>query len=223
MNCIEVAKNLDEYLENLPGEGLDDAEAGAIALHIQSCPACAKELEHRESLRQDLQAIDMPAPRPGFLEQAVAKAAASADQAQLQSATRQPHSNRFGGALMALAAALVAAVLIGSVMTHPVNPAPETTLQAIHLATNTVTPVKLAFSSETALEDARLSLSLPVGVELMGYDGRTDLSWNTDLEEGTNVLRLPLIGRMAASDVLIARLEHPSGAKTFRLPVTVNE
>ena len=124
---------------------------------------------------------------------------------------------------MAVAAALVAAVLIGTVLTQPDLPAPETSLQAIHLDTNTVTPVKLAFSSETALEDARLTLSLPVGVELMGYDGQTDLSWNTDLEEGTNVLRLPLIGRVAASDVLVARLEHPSGAKTFRLPVTVNE
>ena len=122
-----------------------------------------------------------------------------------------------------LAAALIGALLITSLLTDPEPRAPETTLQGIHLATNTVTPVKLAFSSETALEDARLTLSLPVGVELMGYDGRTDLSWNTDLEAGTNVLRLPLVGRMAASDVLVARLEHPSGAKTFRLPVTVNE
>ncbi len=223
MKCIEIENQLDEYLDNLPGEGLDDDQAATIALHIQGCSACASELEFRESTRQDLQALTVPAPRPGFLEQAVANAAASADQAERRSDERQPSYNRFGGALMALAAALIAAVLVSSVMTRPDVGAPETTLQSIHLATNTVTPVKLAFSSETALEDARLSLSLPVGVELMGYDGQTDLSWNTNLEEGTNVLRLPLIGRMAASDVLVARLEHPSGAKTFRLPVTVNE
>ncbi len=219
MNCEEIESRLDEYLDTLPGEGLDDDQAAAIALHIQSCPACAAELEQRQSLRRDLQALAAPAPAPGFLEQAVANAAA---REAARTAGRKPGS-RFGGALMALAAALVAAVLISMVLTAPENPTPETRLQGIRLAANTVTPVKLAFSSETALEDARLSLSLPVGVELMGYDGQTDLSWNTNLEEGTNVLRLPLIGRMAASDVLVARLKHPSGAKTFRLPVTVNE
>lgn len=218
MNCAKVENKLDDYLESLPGEGLDDNQAAAIALHVQSCPDCASTLEQRQALRQNLQAMALPAPSSGFLERAVATAADAARQD-----TAQPSANRSGGAWLALAAALIAAVLVSTVMAPADHPAPETTLQGIHLATNTVTPVKLAFSSETALEDARLSLSLPVGVELMGYDGQTDLSWNTDLEEGTNVLRLPLIGRMAATDVLVARLEHPSGAKTFRLPVTVNE
>ncbi len=218
MNCSEVENKLDEYLDNLPGEGLDNAEAAAIALHIQSCPDCAEELARREALRQSLKSMAVSAPSAGFLERAVAEAAASEAAEADRAAPR-----RLGGTLMALAAAMVAALLVSTLMTSPVSPAPETNLQGIHLAADTVTPVKLAFSSETALEDARLTLSLPVGVELMGYDGQTDLSWNTDLEEGTNVLRLPLIGRMAASDVLVARLEHPSGAKTFRLPVTVNE
>ena len=230
MNCNEVENKLDEYLDNLPGEGLDDAEAATVALHVQSCPDCAEALSQREALRQDLTAMPVPTAAAGFLEQAVAKAAASeSDPAGRQAATHgrtargRTVRGRFSGALMAMAAALVAAVLVGTVLNPRDVPAPETNLPAIHLATDTVTPVKLAFSSETALEDARLTLSLPVGVELMGYDGQTDLSWNTDLEEGTNVLRLPLIGRLAASDVLVARLEHPSGAKTFRLPVTVNE
>ena len=220
MNCSEVENLLDDYLETLPGEGLDDAQAAAVALHIQSCPACASELEARQLLRQRLKAesLSSEGPSSGFLTQAVAQAA---EAAAAESVTRPPR--RWPRTLSALAATLIAALLIGTVLVNPAGPAPETTLQSIHLATNTVTPVKLAFSSETALEDARLTLSLPVGVELMGYDGQTDLSWNTDLEEGTNVLRLPLIGRKAANDVLIARLEHPSGAKTFRLPVTVNE
>ena len=226
MNCSDIEHILDDYLESLPGEGLDDADAAAIALHVQGCVDCAKELEQRETLRQDLQALAVPAPTAGFLEQAVANAAASAEAAVDAEQTvvrRLPFGARLTGVITGLAAALIGALLVSTLLTTPNPQAPETTLQGIHLATNTVTPVKLAFSSERALEDARLTLSLPVGVELMGYDGRTDLSWSTDLEEGTNVLRLPLIGRMAASDVLVARLEHPSGAKTFRLPVTVNE
>jgi len=227
MNCSEIENILDDYLEHFPGEGLDDAKAAAVALHIQGCLTCARELEQRQALRRDLQALAMPAPAAGFLEQAVANAAASAETSAVRTeqtvTRRQPFGTRLTSVVTGLAAAMIGALLISTLLTSPEPRAPETTLQGIHLATNTVTPVKLAFSSETALEDARLTLSLPVGVELMGYDGRTDLSWNTDLEAGTNVLRLPLVGRMAASDVLVARLEHPSGAKTFRLPVTVNE
>ena len=89
------------------------------------------------------------------------------------------------------------------------------------MAANTVTPIKLMFESVEALEDARLSLELPVGVELVGYDDRLNLSWTTDLEPGKNVLQLPLVGRMPGSNQLIAKLEHPKGTKTFQLQLTV--
>lgn len=90
------------------------------------------------------------------------------------------------------------------------------------LERDTVTPIKLVFSSPIALTDARLSLQLPVGVELAGYNGRSDLSWSTNLEPGKNILRLPLVGHMPVSAQLVAKLEHPNGTKTFRLQVTVN-
>ena len=222
MICKEIENQLDHYLDpkDLPSEGLSDAAAAAIAMHVQDCQACAAALEAREALRRDLQALPVPGPAPDFLDRAVKQAADAAEVSRKEGATLWRQSFRL---VSGLAAALVGALVIGSLMTSPSTPAPAPVLAGIYLVTDTVTPVKLAFSSETALKDARLTLSLPVGIELMGYDGQTDLSWRTDLEEGTNVLRLPLVGRMAATDVLVARLDHPSGSRTFRLPVTVND
>jgi hypothetical protein len=170
-------------------------------------------------------------PDPELFQRMVSAAAAANDAHGAESAPetvprrRRTDAERSNAPMLkALAAAFVAALLLGTLVLAPrQDGAPDTGLPGISLTTDTVTPVKLAFSSERALEDARLSITLPVGVELAGYDGRSEISWYTDLEAGTNVLRLPLVGRMAADDLLIASLSHPTGTKTFRLQVTVTE
>jgi hypothetical protein len=234
MKCTDIEQQLDDYLYHPAGdhrltdsEGMDDAVCAAIAMHIQGCRQCEAELERRQTLFEDLRGLPVPEPSAGFFERAVATAVE-----HNRRRTDPPVRQRYSTALIGLAAGLMAAVLLitmtrqDPMIPGPDAAAPETGLPSINLVTNTVTPVKFAFSSETALADARLSLSLPVGVELVGYDGQSDLSWTTDLEPGTNVLRLPLVGReagrTAASNLLIARLEHPKGTKTFRLQVTVN-
>jgi hypothetical protein len=232
MDCNEVEIQLDDYLDHSCGSrgSIDDRTAAAIAMHVQGCPDCEAELERRYGLLNDLRSMPVPAPTADFFEKSVSAAvAADADPAALADSSahnrrrddaRRPYSTVITG----LAAAMLVAVLLGSVVfAPPTGSAPDSGFPSISLATDTVTPIKLAFSSEKALADARLSLTLPVGVELMGYDGRSDFSWTTDLEAGTNVLRLPLVGRMAANDLLVARLEHSSGTKTFRLQVTVND
>lgn len=209
MQCSNTETQLDGYLDGW----LDDDQAAGVALHIQSCPDCCAALEQRQRLREDLKNLPVPEPDPEFFARAIATAAGQ----------RTVSRRRFSRAMLTgLAAAVLAAVALSGVLLKNPGTAPETGLPSIELATDTVTPVKLAFSSEKPLTDARLTLSLPVGVELVGYEGRTDLSWTTDLEAGANVLRLPLVGHTAASDLLIARLDHPTGSKTFRLKVTVN-
>jgi hypothetical protein len=230
MNCIEVENQLDDYLDHScsaeRGGEQGDGQAAAIAMHIQGCTHCQDELERRHALLNDLRSLPVPVPASDFFQKAVAVAAeAASDHDHVEHNRRRTDSRRsYSTVLTGLAAALFAAVMLGTVVLAPdMGSAPDTGFPSISLTTNTVTPVKLAFSSENALADARLSLTLPVGVELVGYSGRSDISWNTDLEEGTNVLRLPLVGRTAVSDLLVARLEHSTGTKTFRLHVTVNE
>jgi len=224
MNCNEIENQLDDYLDHscLTGR-IDDQTAAVIAMHIQGCDQCQVELERRHTLLEDLRSLPVPEPTEGLFEQALSAAVSAGADADGVNRRRTDVRRPYSTVLTGLAAALLAAVMLGTVILNGTDSAPDPGLPSISLTTDTVTPVKLAFSSESALEDARLSLSLPIGVELVGYDGQSDISWNTDLEEGTNVLRLPLVGRSAASDLLIARLEHASGTKTFRLQVTVNQ
>ncbi|MGD8417772.1 MAG: hypothetical protein PVH91_11995 [Pseudomonadales bacterium] len=206
MHCSELEKSLDDYLDGRVDED------SPIALHVRGCATCGQALERRRGLIRDLRRLPLPEPDPDFLARSIANAEAANGRGRL------PAGMRLAGLAAVLAAALLLAVLVVRQ-----GYAPETGLPEIYLATDTVTPVKLAFSSEKPLRDARLTLTLPVGVALDGYGDRTDLSWRTDLKAGTNVLRLPLIGHGPASDLLIARLDHETGSKTFRLHVTVND
>ncbi len=211
MLCNQVEKNIDDYLDGYIGDDV----AAQIALHVQNCSMCLRELEATQAIRNSLAEMPAIAPAEDFFERAVTHAARLGDAAS----TRQ--RVRFSGAI----AAAFALILGTSVMFERLDsstPAAFAELPEVVLARDTVTPIKLVFTSPSALVGARLSLQLPVGVELAGYNGRSDLSWSTDLEPGKNVLRLPLVGHMPASDQLVAKLEHPDGTKTFRLLVTVN-
>ncbi len=211
MLCNQVEQKIDDYLDGYIGNDV----AAQIALHVQNCSMCLRELEATQAIRNSLAELPVVAPAEDFFDRAVTHAARIGDAAT----TRQ--RARFSGAIAAAFALILSASVVFERL-DPSNPAAFAELPEVVLAVDTVTPVKLVFSSPAALTDARLTLQLPVGVELAGYNGRSDLSWSTDLEPGKNVLRLPLVGHMRASDQLVAKLEHPDGTKTFRLLVTVN-
>jgi hypothetical protein len=81
--------------------------------------------------------------------------------------------------------------------------------------------VRLMFNSAKPLKAATLSIALPDNVDLVGYAGRRELSWQTDLREGGNLMQLPLVVHAAPKGDLVARLSHEDSTKTFRLKIQV--
>ena len=82
--------------------------------------------------------------------------------------------------------------------------------------------VNLVFSSTEELERATLTVSLPDGVELAGFPGQREISWETNLSVGKNLLPLKLIALTPTGGVVLARLEHNDRDRTFRLRVEVS-
>jgi hypothetical protein len=58
-------------------------------------------------------------------------------------------------------------------------------------------------------------------VEIVGYGDRRELTWTTDLREGGNLLRLPLVVRGATGGELVARVSSGTSSRTFRLKIEV--
>jgi hypothetical protein len=77
------------------------------------------------------------------------------------------------------------------------------------------------FSSATALESASLTVLLPEGIELAGFPGQSEITWETSLNAGKNLLPLKLVALSPAGGEVLARLEHNDRNRTFRLRVDV--
>ena len=82
--------------------------------------------------------------------------------------------------------------------------------------------MNLVFSSASDLVDATLTVELPDGIQVAGLEGRQQITWQTSLQAGRNILPLKLIGTMPTSGELLATLRHGEDDRVFRLRVDVS-
>jgi len=213
MQCSEVQQILDDYLDG----DIPTGKSWDIKRHVADCTACRTDLEQRRAIRRGLSELPVPEPSAGFFDRA------------FEALDQRTSGRRRGdqgpgwpqGRRMAIAAAIAVVCGLVFVMQQPFSSTASAGIPEVTIAMHEVTPVRLVFAADDAVRGARLSLQLPAGIELAGYNGRSELSWTTNLEPGKNELRLPLVGHVATADDVIATLEHTRGKKTFRLKVKV--
>jgi anti-sigma factor RsiW len=213
MNCSEFDNNLDDWLDGM----LEGAAAEAFPLHARYCENCAATLAGAERIQRQLATlgrIDRPVIRDGFFAEALAGAAKRAADDQ-----RRRHR------LQGFGAALAAGIAIVAVTLFVVNPAPAPQpgdgIPSVTFALEEPRTVNLVFAANEALDDATLTVSLPDGVAIQGFEGRRELTWTTTLSAGRNVLPLTLIASAPTTGELLATLRHGNDDRTFRIQLNV--
>ncbi len=171
-------------------------------------------IEERELLEL-LQDYPVPEAEAGFYDRALLRA--------VHKGSRR-HRNRWilAGFGSAVAAGLAIWVITAMLMTTPQLPDAEPTIPGVTIAMEQEHTVRLVFASAEALDSATLTVSLPDGIELAGFPGQREITWETSLKEGRNLLPLTLIALTPAGGELLARLEHKDRNRTFRLRVDVS-
>jgi hypothetical protein len=170
---------------------------------------------------QEQELLDMlkeyPAPdaEPGFYDRALVRAVHKGSR-------RQRNRWMLTGFGSAIAAGLAIWAITAMLMTTPQLPDAEPAIPGVTIAMEQEHTVRLVFSSAQALESATLTVSLPDGIELAGFPGQREITWETSLKEGKNLLPLTLIALTPAGGELLARLEHKDRNRTFRLRVDVS-
>jgi hypothetical protein len=173
------------------------------------------------SKMEEQQLLDLlkeyPAPEagPGFYDRALIRAVHKGSR-------RQRNRWLLAGFGSAMAAGLAIFVIMTMFMTTPQLPEAEPSIPGVTIAMEQERTVRLVFSSAEALESATLTVSLPDGIELAGFPGQREITWETSLKEGKNLLPLTLIALTPAGGELLARLEHKDRNRTFRLRVDVS-
>ena len=209
MNCDQYHENLDQFLD-------DELEAALLTefqAHTQDCNDCSNVLSRKKDLRQALKSMPLPSPEEGFLESVVEHALV----------TTHRNEKRFWSSA-GIGGAIAAGVIGWMVLSLPAD-LPQVTdptqLDTVTISLNVEKTVKLTFNSSRELQAATLSLQLPAGVEVVGYEGRTSVRWRTTVKPGTNILELPIIVRSGNGGAILARVEHEGKQQSFEFAVTV--
>lgn len=177
------------------------------------------QTEAAEQQDPEIQALLKSYPTPvadaAFYDRALARATHEGHRRQ----RRRWIMTGFGSAV---AAGLALWFVGGFFFAVPVAPDARPEIAGITMTLEEPRTVNLVFASETALDSARLTITLPDGIELAGFPGQREVAWQTSLVEGKNLLPLKLVAVSAAGGEVLARLEHKDRGRTFRLRVEVS-
>ena len=172
-------------------------------------------LDEERRLLDLLKDYPMPEATAGFYDQALVRAAS-------EGTRRQRNRWIMTGFGSAIAAGIVLAFVSGLFVNTPDVPQLDSNIPGVTMALAEPRTVNLVFSSAEALEAATLTVSLPDGVELVGFPGQREITWETNLAAGKNLLPLKLIALTPTGGEVLARLEHDNRGRTFRLRVKVS-
>lgn len=171
------------------------------------------------TLRRALRRMPTPEPRAGFVERALARAAAQQREAQaLLPARLRRFASRWetwaGAALGAAAAAAVTFLLLRPV-DSTVGP-PRLALM-LHETRN----VDVLIDSERELKGATIRIAASGSIALDGFDDEKRAAWQADVERGSNLLSLPVVARAAGKGQLVAVIEHQGRTQRVAIELTV--
>ncbi len=171
------------------------------------------------TLRRALRRMPTPEPRAGFVERALARAAAQQREAQaLLPARLRRFASRWetwaGAALGAAAAAAVTFFLLRPV-DSTVGP-PRLALM-LHETRN----VDVLIDSERELKGATIRIAASGSIALDGFDDDKRAAWQADVDRGSNLLSLPVVARTAGKGQLVAVIEHQGRTQRVAIELTV--
>jgi hypothetical protein len=160
-------------------------------------------------LRRALKRIPAPEPRPEFVDRALAHATGKAQPSRGKLVHLASRWETWIGAALGGAVATVLTVML----LHSTAPKPAD----ITLALNEMRDIDVLIDSERTLEDATIRIVATGSVALEGFDNEREIDWQTHLDQGNNVLSLPVVARSKGAGQLVAVVEH--GGRTRRVTV----
>jgi hypothetical protein len=173
-----------------------------------------------QTLREALRRMPTPEPRPGFVERALARAAA---QQQAPQAVALPGRLRrfamrwetWAGA--ALGGAVAAALML--VLLRPVDTTDSR--QPLALTLHETRNVDVLIDSDRELKGATIRVAASGSIALDGFDDERQIDWQADLERGANLLSLPVVARAAGKGRLVAVIEHEGRTRQVAIDLSV--
>ncbi len=157
----------------------------------------------------------MPEATAGYFDQALVRATH-------EGSRRQRNRWLMTGFGSAVAAGLALWMIGGFLLATPDLPVANPAIPSITMTLEEPRTINLVFASSEPLDTATLTVQLPDGVEMSGFPGQREVTWQTSLNKGKNLLPLELIATSPLGGEVYAILRHDNRGRTFRLHVDVS-
>jgi len=204
MNCTDINTHKDDYLNG----NLSLLLQGAFDRHLSECKTCSDAIKGLKKVHEALNTLPVPEPSNGFVEGVFRE-------------VRRQHpkksSNQFVAGFATAMAAGFALWFISTLFVVQQQSLPAPNEMTVSL--NAAQSVRLMFDAPSNLEQVTLSIKLPENVELTGYSGQSELSWQTSFAKGQNILTLPIMAVEKGMGELTAQLNYGDKVKVFRLVI----
>jgi hypothetical protein len=175
-----------------------------------------KQDQDDPELRALLKDYPMPKASAGYFDQALVRATH-------EGSRRQRNRWIMTGFGSAVAAGLVLWMVGGFLLTAtPDLPVADPAIPGITMTLEEPRTINLVFASAEPLDAATLTVQLPEGIEMSGFPGQREVTWQTSLKAGKNLLPLRLIATSPLGGEVYAILRHDNRGRTFRLRVDVS-
>ncbi len=178
-------------------------------------------MQNKDTHQQDqeilalLKDYPMPEATAGYFDQALVRATH-------EGSRRQRNRWLMTGFGSAIAAGFVLWMIGGFFLTTPDLPATDTAIPGITMTLEEPRTVNLVFASAVPLDAATLTVTLPEGIEMSGFPGQREITWQTSLNAGKNLLPLKLVATSPLGGEVYATLRHDDRGRTFRLRVDIS-
>jgi hypothetical protein len=207
MYCEHVVEQLDDYLDNYLDNQLTPLEEEVITVHLSECATCREQYLQMHMMLQRSKEIPIPMIAADFTARALRSARPTTNYRMIKT-----------GLGAALAATLV--LWFGFIIQDTPHSA-QTDLKTVILRVEEPKTIQLAFNAQNSVQNVSFKLTLPEGINLQNRPGKSNFSWNGQLNKGRNILKLPLVGRKNITGELIARIEQNGEFREFRIPMHV--
>ena len=174
-----------------------------------------KQDQDDSEIRALLKDYPMPQAAAGYFDQALVRATH-------EGSRRQRNRWMMTGFGSAIAAGLALWMIGGFFLTTPDLPVLDPAIPGITMTLEEPRTINLVFASAEPLNMATLTVQLPDGIEMSGFPGQREVTWQTSLNAGKNLLPLKLIATSPVGGEVYAILRHEDRGRTFRLRIDVS-
>lgn len=194
----------NSFLDNFLSGRLAESDAKLVSEHLGECPSCAQNYQDSKVIFEALQELEVPAAPNDFADRVIRNAIRN-----------QPHK-RPANMLTYVASGIAASFVVLFLLTFTLVDSSKTSGSSpIVLIGNEIKTVKLAIESARTVEGIKMTIYLSDNLEISGYEEMKNISWETRLEKGTNVISLPISAIAQGDGKIKASVEFREQKKIF--------